>query len=487
MRIAFSLLFITALLTAATAATAEETASYSDCVETCVDTLMEHGRDVYGPKQTPVLVSILDIETLTCPEDPGEFDEPWRVIRRHRRNPAGADLATDMPLLSVMRGMGGAPKKFAREYAAYYLANMRDRKTDLICWGWHEYYDVFTDTCHFDQHEIHGGVDQIDWGLLWKADADATRREIVSIWKWHVIDKESGEINRHGDGKPGCDFSMTAGAFIDAFVFMHAKTKDPVWLDRAKLLAQYYWDRRNPDTNLVPERPNAGTERFDGGHFVTSTAGPLCGSLLEAYEQSKDRLFLDHALAYLRAYGQYGFDAEKEAYWGSLHLDGRPNDLPTEPEGYAKYEPRGHLDLWEPYPLGYQYALLTGMSYAKAYDLTKDEGMLTHARRFADWVLEERPGVGGIRQDTWYGEYARTMASEGTYAGKYGRAISFLLMMHRATGESRYVEGAREYADEAIAKLYHNGLLRGHAAKPYYEAVDGVGFLLQALVELDAG
>jgi uncharacterized protein YyaL (SSP411 family) len=344
---------------------------------------------------------------------------------------------------------------------------------------------VFADTCHFDYHEIHGGVDQIDWDLLWEADEDATRREIESIWKWHVIDKKTGEINRHGDGKAGCDFSMTAGAFIEAFVFMHTKTKDPAWLHRAKLLARYYWDRRNPDTDLVPERPNAGAERFDGGHFVTATAGPLCGSLLRAYEQTGEQLFLDHAMAYLRAYGRHGFDVDRDAYWGSLRLDGTPNDLPTEREGYAKYEPRGPLDLWEPYVLGYQYPLLTGMSYVKAYKVTKDEEMRVHARRFADWVLEVRPGTGGVREDTWYGEYGERFAAEGTYAGKYGRAISFLLMMHRATGETRYLDGAREYADEAVEKLCHNGLIRGHPAKPYYEAVDGVGFLLQALVELD--
>ncbi len=43
---------------------------------------------------------------------------------------------------------------------------------------------------------------------------------------------------------------------------------------------------------------------------------------------------------------------------------------------------------------------------------------------------------------------------------------------------------ARTLADEAVAKLYHHGLFRGHPAKPYYEAVDGVGILLYALVQL---
>jgi hypothetical protein len=40
-------------------------------------------------------------------------------------------------------------------------------------------------------------------------------------------------------------------------------------------------------------------------------------------------------------------------------------------------------------------------------------------------------------------------------------------------------------ADTAISKLHHKGLFRGHPAKPYYEAMDGVGYLMYALLELD--
>jgi len=452
-------------------------------VRGCLDALMAHGRDVYGPKETPLLVSILDVDTRQCPKEPDVHDEAWRVIRRHRRNPAGADLSSDMATLTVMRQLGGVYADFARAYARYYLREL-PRKRDLLCWGWHDYYDVFTDQCHWDQHEIHAVIDPIDWDLLWEADAQETRRELEAIWKWHVIDKQTGEINRHGDGQRGCDFSMSAGAYVVAFAFAYAKTGEEVWLDRATLLADYYWNARDPQTDLFAERPNAGTERFDGAHFVTACTGPYCGALLEAYALTKEARFRDQALAYLRAYARYGYDAERGAYWGSLRLDGTPNDAPRALDDYAKYEPRGHLDLWKPYILGYQHPLLTAASYAEAYRVSKDPVMLEQARRFADWVLRERPGASGIQENTWYGEYARTWAPKGTYAGRYGRAVSLLLELHRITGEARYWKGAQQYANDAVAKLYHNGLFRGHPAKPYYEAVDGVGLLLKALMEL---
>ena len=53
------------------------------------------------------------------------------------------------------------------------------------------------------------------------------------------------------------------------------------------------------------------------------------------------------------------------------------------------------------------------------------------------------------------------------------------------SGEHRHLDDARALADIAIEKLYHKGLFRGHPAKPYYEAMDGVGYLLYALLQLD--
>jgi hypothetical protein len=53
------------------------------------------------------------------------------------------------------------------------------------------------------------------------------------------------------------------------------------------------------------------------------------------------------------------------------------------------------------------------------------------------------------------------------------------------TRENKYLEEAISMADTAIDRLYYNGLFRGHPAKPYYEAMDGVGYLMYALLELD--
>ncbi len=480
--------------------------SYTEHVQTCIDLLMAYGKDTYGKVHAPILVTILDVESRTCPAIPEKLDEYFRVTRRGRRSPGGSNLLTDQPTLRAMYALSSITGKskyaaFADRYAGYVMKHLVDEQ-GFLWWGWHRHYEVFTDSKKGHNpnrakwgkdvfpHEIHA-MNGIAWDRLWEVDKGAVTKEIEAIWKWHVIDKDSGEVNRHGDGNKGCDFTMSGGAFIEAFAFMYSKTKDRQWLDRAQLVADYYWKRRDPKTNCLPERPNAGKSRFDGGSFVTSTTGLYCHSLLMAYEMTEEPRFRDHAVAYLKAYAKFGFDATSGKFWGALTLDGAPIPGPRvytknidSAGGYAAAQPRGHLDLWEPYVAGYQYAIYTAQAYAYAYQLTKDPDMLTAAKRFASWISKTPPGTVET-ENTWYRSYSEGPGRKGTYAGKYGRTISFLLHLYVLTGERRYSDNARALADTAIEKLYHKGLFRGHPAKSYYEAMDGVGYLLYALLALD--
>ncbi len=157
---------------------------------------------------------------------------------------------------------------------------------------------------------------------------------------------------------------MSAGQMITAFAFLSTRTDSALWLERAKLLAGYFWTRRNEQTNLIANRPNAGKDRFDGSHFDTSITGLLCRSLFDAHQITGEPLFRDHALAYLKAYAKFGYDADSGQFWGCLKLDGTHEAGPRVIDGYAKYEPRGHIDLWQPYAAGYGHPIHTAQMYA---------------------------------------------------------------------------------------------------------------------------
>jgi hypothetical protein len=493
----------TGCTSATTAGKPTPSSGYLRPVEVCLSNLMQYGTDRYGAVQAPILVSILDIESRQCPSNPAALDEAWRVIRRERRNPAGANLLTDVPTLRTMDWLSQAtddPKyaRFAEEYIRWYTGHLVDER-GFFWWGWHRHYDVFTDqmTGHLgNPHEFHA-IHEIPWAQLWAVNSNAVRREIEAVWQWHVIDKQTGEVNRHGDGTRGCDFAMAAGAYANAFAFLYRQTGERVWRDRARLLADYFWDRRNPKTDLIADRPNAGTNRFDGAHFVTSITGFYCPALLKCYELTGDPRFRDQAVSYLKAYGRYGFDAKANQFWGSLKLDGTPVPGPrlrmtnstdryvtsSETE-YWIYEPRGYLDLWQPYVAGYEHPIATAQAYACAALTTGDPDLRATAEQFARWIRQEFPPR-QCATNAWYFGYSELYAPQGTYAGFYGQTVSFFIQMYLLTGDPAQLQNARDVADEAVARLYHHGLFRGHPAKPYYEAMDGVGQLLYALLELD--
>ena len=467
-----------------------EKRSYLDYTRECIDLLIEHGTDRYGEVHSPMLMNIIDVRTRTCPPDPLALDEAFRVTRRGRRGPAGGNLYPDQPTIDAMYGLSRATgdKKyatFADKCVNHTMTKLVDER-GFFWWGWHRHYDAYLDqmTGHSgNSHEIH--VQEIIWPQLWRVNPQAVTREIEAIWQWHIVDKTTGECNRHGDGQAGCDFAMSGGEILQAFAFLYSKTKDRRWLDRARLVADYYWNARNADTNLIPNRPNAGADRFDGSHFDTSITGFHCRSLLAAYQLTGEAAFRDYAVAYLKAYGKYGYDEPKKQFWGSLRLDGTPVPGPRVSGGYGQYEPRGQIDIWEPYVAGYENPIYTAAAYAYACKITDDKELLATARRWADGIRAVFPPT-RCDQNAWYGPYAKDWAPHGTYAGLYGRTISFFLRLHDLTGDDQYLDFARQVARESLSKLYYQGLIRGHACKPYYESVDGVGYLLLALLELHA-
>ena len=462
---------------------------YVGYVRECIETLMEHGTDRYGKVHTPVLVTILDVVTRTCPEWPPHASA-WRGHQRECFwKPRGADLLVDQSTLKtmfVLSRLTGDERHaaFAKRYLQYYLAHLVDSK-GFIWWGWHRFYDVHADKMrgsHGNHHEIHANLPL--WSEMWQIDPEATRREVEAIWKWHVVDKRTGEHNRHGNGGRGCDFAMSGGEFLYALAFLYTKTDDKTYLDGARLVADYHWNTRNPDTDLIATRPNVGKGRFDGWHFDTMVTGLLCYYLLKTYELTDEPLFRDQALAYLSAYSKYGYDPESKQFWAGLLLDGAPEPDRRGENGYKQRGPSGYCDIWEPYMLGHEHAVYTAQCYAYAYQLTGESFLLDTARKWADCIRRALP-AGPCRPGTYYYDwYARHFSKYGTFAGMYGRTISFFLHLHAITREQQYLGLARQVARDAVSKLWYRALFRGHPGKRYYGAVDGVGFLLYALTQL---
>jgi hypothetical protein len=76
---------------------------------------------------------------------------------------------------------------------------------------------------------------------------------------------------------------------------------------------------------------------------------------------------------------------------------------------------------------------------------------------------------------------------KGAYAEMFGRAIYFLTDAGATLGKPEYTAEARKLANAAIDILFAHGMFRSHASEDRYDAVDGVGYLLLALIFLETG
>lgn len=481
---------------------------WRDYVQRSLTTLIEHGRDDYGPIKTPLIMAVLDTATLHSPPKPEQLDASVRLEGRiHRRGEQGCNLWYDQSLINAMRRLTKITTdekydKAADQYIAYFLKNCNKAQdarhafhTGLPAWGTHVYWSCYEERPAGDQdgsgpHEIL--VFRANWEDMYRVAPHSITRIADRVWAHHIVDKNTGLHNRHDDGKQGCDFAFSGGSFIHLFASMYKLTGKPQYLEQAKTVANWHWKNRNPVTNLPADCPGL-TSRYDGNHTFTTVSGPHAMLLLEAYRATNDQHFFDIAATYIKAYDKYGWDEKEETYYAMLTLDGVALPDRTKGDGYGAYAPYGHVNVWRTTFYSYEFALSAAQSAILAYELSgsnetkRDKELLSIAKRWAGVISRAMPAHTGRRWKTELeSSMPRAKETGGAYAEDYGRAISFFVHLFRATGEKQYLGLADQLAEDAVRKLFHNGLFKGHSAKPYYESTNGVGLLLFALLELDS-
>ncbi|GEM_PF-723799 len=457
-----------------------------------LDNLLEYGTDRYGPVETPLLMSIIDVHDRISPPNPLLLDGNVRCEGRpQRRNPRGSNLWYDQATIRALYRCGQLTNKSryakaADDYIAYTLAHAV-KPNGMLVWGSHIFYDAYADQAGGDANGPHETlILHPIWDDLWRIDPVATRREIEGIWTWHIVDKATGEFNRHDDASRGCDFAFAGGEFALAFAYLYTKTGDTTWLNRSKLVVNWHWRHRNTTTLLIPDAPIVAG-RYDSNHCFTTIPGPYASLLLRCYQLTQDPFFRDMAVSHLKAYDRYAYDAPMNDYWAMLALDGTP--VPQQPKGpgYDAVMPSGPIDVWRTLIYSYEFAEIAAQSCMLGYELCGDPELLTAARRWAAVIEANLPAKVGRR---WYDELTAALPlvakTGGTYAENYGRVISFYVHLYLATYDPHHLGIAKQLGREAARKLFVNGMFKGHPAKPYYESTDGVGMLLQAFLELDA-
>jgi len=166
------------------------------------------------------------------------------------------------------------------------------------------------------------------------------------------------------------------------------------------------------------------------------------------------------------AYFKYGYDERINRFFGRLKPDGTP-DLSKRS---TLYQPGTYSNPWEYLFPTHDYPLLLGM--AALDHLAKDTVFEEGAARLAQIVKEEA---------------CHHPDDQVRYAENYGRMIAYLALYAEMTGESHYRQTALCLAEEAIAQLERPPFLVGHTGAKWYDAIDGVGYLMLAILYLETG
>ncbi|MBL7153880.1 MAG: pectate lyase, partial [Phycisphaerae bacterium] len=187
------LFLISLILPIATVAVAEES-KYINAVRTFADNVLKHGKDIYGPKHTPLFVDGINVDTHKPPEWKRK-GETWIL----------SNMASQQNLfrtLDALTEITGDPKyrKAATDAIKYAFENLRS-PNGLLAWGGHVAYDALGDKLCMESfsHELKSNYPYYE--LMWRVDPKATKRFLESFWAAHIVNWSNLEMNRHGNMK----------------------------------------------------------------------------------------------------------------------------------------------------------------------------------------------------------------------------------------------------------------------------------------------
>lgn len=458
--------------------------SYLRAARRFADCVLEHGRDRYGERKTPLFADGLHAKTLE-PARWKKGGETWVLC----------NFASQQPLLRLLDGLTavtGEPRyrQAAEEAARHALEHLRT-PNGLLHWGGHMAWDLLDDKpvaqytlCHeLKNHQPY-------YRLLWRVNPTATRRLLETIWATHIVDWSLLDYNRHASArnkaKPpwghrfhdetevpfpakggNLSFCNVTPPLMHSGVMLAVLGKDGDALRWTRRLVWRWQQARHPVTGLCGGQlsyrkkdraqqalghvhPHINEARIVASYHQISRYHMLPLAQLQAAEAlagadgaggAVGREFLQWASDDLRTYGRRCYNPTTGAF-PTVMIDGAPiqwKDARTgyyTPQSFAPCKPDGFL-LW---------------AYALAYRLTRDEEHWRMARQLA-----ERLGLGDIGPlGGGTGSPALTTRADDW------RLLYALLELHQATGRQALLRLAASVGANAARQQAPTGLFPRH-------------------------
>ena len=406
------------------------------------DTMIERGRDTYGPQKSGLLLSALDRTTLSPlqvrPAAPGGIrrgDRPGRAWTSMN----GANPHLDENLLRILYTLSEItcePRygKVADEELTWFFQNTMSPKTSLLPWGEHLSWDVILDI------SISGGDEMMHefarpwvlWERCFALVPEPSTKFALGLWEHQIANHKTGGFDRHApylehgpvDGK---DFPRHAGFYIGTWCYAWKYTTNKVFLDAIEsVLGRFERKRRQKDGS------EAGTIGPLDCHLAAEFVPDPLATRLRAFAEKEDELIVS--------------DLRKQ-------LDVPTNAPPLWQSGYSA----GTLA---------SSAMFCWARYQQTTNAAYRELILRYADRYADSRPEEDV-------DTW------PMSS--------GHAISTQVAAYKLSRDSKYLSQAQRLGRMAVEIFWQDSPLpRASMHTGHYETITGADTLALALLEVHA-
>jgi hypothetical protein len=406
------------------------------------DTLLEHGRDIYGPQKTGLFLSALDRHTLrpltNHPSAPEGMREDDRVGAKGQPL-TGANPQHDenlLRLLYTLSELSAKPKyRDAADAELKWFFISRTSPESSFFLSERTMWDVMKDEPIAAGESKSGTLEFFRPWVLWdrcfELVRDNTDRQALALRVEEIAKRSSGG---------NVTLLRQAGFYIRTLAVAYARTKDEQFLKAIEALLAKSERKDGPDAGLSTSLLSLAIDCDGAAHRVPEKLA----ARLRDFAEELDRIFcaLPHDLK-----GTGGF-------------------LTTLDRSSEKSK-HSQTALWE---TRHDRATTAqaGMMCVSRYDNT---GKLAYGSLIVRAA------------DAYHSSLLRT--DQDAWPLTFGQAISLQLAAWRHTARPLYLEHARNLADIAVEKFWgQNPLPKASFKTDHYESITGADTLALALVEL---
>ncbi len=239
-------LLLTGLLEAADDKS-REPHDYLAIVRAYADAMIEHGRDDYGEKHSPLFAEELDRRTIRISE--GESlkkvaaisRDEWG-IRPHDRMLGGSNPQHCQNLYQILLQLTeiSGEERYAKEASRslkFFFEQCQSPATGLLWWGEHAGWDFRTEKPlekrAGNTHEFYRPW--ILWQRSWQLAGEACEQFARGLWEHQIGDHKTGDFSRHASiasHGPGTEapYARHGGFYIETWAAAYRHTQDEVFL-----------------------------------------------------------------------------------------------------------------------------------------------------------------------------------------------------------------------------------------------------------------